>query len=74
MDYELSSSLSTANLQWSELPNLTFQDSPVDASARRRAVTDKSAVADWFFYDQFQQFLKCIYLDILGAKDYWLRF
>ena len=41
---------------------------------RRRAVIDNPAVADWFFYERFQQFLKCFYLNILGAKDYWLRF
>ena len=50
------------------------QESPEHASARIRAVIDNPAIADWFFYKQFQQFLKCFYLDILGAKDYWLRF
>lgn len=32
------------------------------------------AVADWFFYERFQLFLKKFYIDILGAQDYWLRF
>ena len=65
---------SAADLQWPELSNLICQDSPEDASAHRHAVIDNPAVADWFFYERFQQFLKCFYLDILGAKDYWLRF
>ena len=65
---------SAADLQWPELANLICQDSPEDASAHRRAVIDNPAVADWFFYERFHQFLKCFYLDILGAKDYWLRF
>ena len=63
-----------ADLQWPELANLICQDSPEDASARRHPVIDNLAVADWFFYERFQQFLKCFYLDILGAKDCWLRF
>ena len=65
---------SAADLQWPELANLICQDSPEDASARRHPVIDNLAVADWFFYERFQQFLKCFYLDILGAKDCWLRF
>ena len=65
---------SAVDLQWPELANLIYQDTPEDASARRRAVIDNPAVADQFFYEQFQQFLKCFFLDILGAKDYWLRF
>ena len=65
---------SAADLQWPELANLICEDSPEDASAHRHAVIDNPAVADWFFYEQFQQFLKCFYMDILGAKDYWLRF
>ena len=65
---------SAADFQWPELSKLICQESPEDASARRRAVIDNPAVADWFFYERLQQFLKCFYLDILGAKDYWLRF
>ena len=65
---------SAADLQWPELANLICQDNPEDASDHRHAVIDNPGVADCFFYKQFQQFLKCFYLDILGAKDYWLRF
>ena len=65
---------SAADIQWPELANLICQDNPEDASARRYAVIDNPAVADRYFYEQFQQFLKCFYLNILGAKDYWLRF
>ena len=39
-----------------------------------QSLIDNPAIADWFFYERFQQFLKCFYLDILGTKDYWLRF
>ena len=39
--------------------------------AGMHAVIDNPAVADWL---RFQQFLECFYLDILGAKDYLLRF
>ena len=42
---------SAADLQWPELANLICQESPEDASARRRAVIDNPAVADWFFYE-----------------------
>ena len=65
---------SDADFQWSELASLICQDSLEDVSTRRRAVIENPVVADWLFYERFQQFLKCFYLDILGAKDYWLRF
>ena len=65
---------SAADLQWPELANLICLDNPEDAASCRRAIIDNPAVADWFFYKRFHQFLKCFYVDILGAKDYWLRF
>ena len=51
---------SAADIQWPELANLIRPDN--------------LAFADWFFYEHFHQFLKCFYVDILGAKDYWLMF
>ena len=56
-------------MQWPELANSICQDSPEDTSAHRHAVTDNPAVADWFFFERFQQFLKCFYLEILCAKE-----
>ena len=35
---------------------------------------ENPAVADWFFCERFQQFLKHFYQNVLGIKDYWLRF
>ena len=65
---------SAADLQWPELANLICPDDADDRAARSRAVIDNPAVADWFFYERISQYLRCFYLDVLGAKDYWLRF
>ena len=65
---------SAAYLQWPELAQLICPDHPDDRSARSRAVIENPAIANWFFYERVQQFLKHFYQDVLGAKDYWLCF
>ena len=65
---------SAADLQWPELARLIYPDNSDDRNKCREALVENSAVADWFFYQRIRLFLKDFYEDILGVKDYWLRF
>ena len=65
---------SAADLQWPELANLICPDNPESRSKRSEALVVNPAVADWFFYQRIRLFLKDFYEDVLGVKDYWLRF
>jgi hypothetical protein len=65
---------SAADLQWPELARLICPDDPNSRSKRHDALVDNPAIADLFFYQRMRLFLKDFYEDVLGAKDYWLRF
>ena len=65
---------SAADLQWPELAELMCPDDPTNPRRRQQALTENPAVADWFFYQRVQVYLKHFYTDVLGATDYWLRF
>ena len=65
---------SAADLQWPELARLICPEHADDRSTRSQAVVDNPAVADWFFYQRITLFLKEFYEDVLGVKDYWIRF
>ena len=61
-------------MQWPELAHLICQHNPTDKNCRKQAVIENPAIADWFFCQRIQLFLKYFYKEILHAKDYWLRF
>ena len=65
---------SAADLQWPELAELMCPDDPTNPRRRQQALTENPAIADWFFYQRVQIYLKYFYTDVLGATDYWLRF
>ena len=65
---------SAADLQWPELAQLMCPDDPNDPRQRHKALVQNPAIADWFFYQRVQVYLKHFYTDVLGATDYWLRF
>ena len=65
---------SAADLHWPELAHLICPAHPEDKNARSHAVIQNPAIADWFFCQRVQQFMKYFYQDVLGVKDYWLRF
>ena len=65
---------SAADLQWPELAELMCPDDPTNPRRRQQALTENPAIADWFFYQRVQVYLKHFYTDVLGATDYWLRF
>ena len=65
---------SAADLHWPELAHLICPAHPEDKNARSHAVIQNPAIADWFFWQRVQQFMKYFYQDVLGVKDYWLRF
>ena len=66
--------LSAADLQWPELADLLDVEAPQNSAARSRAVIENPCMADWFFYHRVMKFMDAFYVDIMGAKDYWLRF
>ena len=55
---------SAADFQWPELAKLICPDSAEDEDARKQAVIENPAVADWFFCERFQQLFRCFYVDI----------
>ena len=65
---------SAADLQWPELARLICPENPESRSKRNEALVENPAIADWFFYQRIRLFLKDFYEDVLGVKDYWLRF
>ena len=65
---------SAADLQWPELAELMCPDDPTNPRNRQKALIENPAIADWFFYQRVQVYLKHFYTDVLGATDYWLRF
>ena len=64
---------SAADMQWPELANLICAN-PANRRSRSDAVIANPAIADTFFYERVQQFMKYFYMEILGVRDYWLRF
>jgi len=54
--------------------NLLDVGIPQTNAARSRAVAENPCMADWFFYRHVIKFMDAFHLDIMGAKDYWLRF
>ncbi len=65
---------SAADMQWPELARLICPHNPTDKNCRKQALIENPAIADWFFCQRIQLFLKYFYKEILHAKDYWLRF
>ena len=65
---------SAADLQWPELARLICPENPESRSKCNEALVENPAIADWFFYQRITLFLKGVYEDILGVRDYWLRF
>ena len=66
--------VSAADLQWPELAHLLDVEDPLSGAARSRAVIENPCMSDWFFYHRVIKFMDAFYMDIMGAKDYWLRF
>ena len=62
------------DLQWPELARLICPDNPESRSKRSEALVVNPAIADWFFYQRIRLFMKGFYDDVLGVKDYWLKF
>ena len=56
---------SAADRQWPELANLICSEDPEDKQGRAKAVVDKPALADWFFYYRIQKFVHAFYVNIL---------
>ena len=65
---------SAADLQWPELARLMCPQDPESSRSRSHALIENPALADWFFYERIQQFIKAFYVDVLGVTDYWMRF
>ena len=66
--------LSAADLQWPELANLLNVEEDENSTARSRAVLENPLMADWFFSSMCHKVYGCVFVNVLKAKDYWLRF
>ena len=65
---------SAADLQWPELAQFICPQDPQSRASRTNAVIKNPAIADWFFCHRVQKFVETVYVGILGATDYWMRF
>ena len=66
--------LSAADLQWPELAKLLNVENHGNSAARSKAVVENPCLTNWFFYHRVLNFMDAFYINLLKAKEYWLRF